>query len=166
MANIFIHFEPTGRKIDDTDNSYLDTLPEMLPPYLIPGSPWEEDWLSSNPNGWRRPAPSEPKLTSKSITTHHAAATGDVEVLRELAKKDKKLLHVKDENGWQPIHEAIRKGHLGAVKLLLDNGADKNAVAGEIGTSLFLAREYLTADHPVVRHLESLGALEAAADEL
>ena len=166
MANIFIHFEPTGRPLDDMDNSYLDTLPEMLPPYLLPGSPWVSDWLESNPNGWKKPAPSEPKLTSKSITTHHAAAIGDLETLRVLAQKDRKLLDAQDENGWQPIHEATRSGQLDALRMLLEHGVDKDAVARGVGTALFLAREYLSEDHDVIQHLKNIGALDATADEL
>jgi ankyrin repeat protein len=138
----------------------------MLPPYLLPGSPWEDDWLNDHPTGWTKPAPSEPKMASRSLATHHAAATGDIQRLQELAKNNRHLLVAEDENGWQPLHEAIRAGDLETVKFLLQNGANKNAVAGVLGTSLFVAKLYLEQGHEIIHHLESLGAVDAASDEL
>lgn len=105
-------------------------------------------------------------MTAESIREHHAAATGDLDALREAARTDPAALLRADENGWQPIHEAIRTGDLEAVKFLLASGADKDAVAGGVGTNLYLARELLDEDHEIILHLESLGAIDAEADEL
>jgi hypothetical protein len=51
FANIFIHFEPTGRPLY-RDPDYKSDWDGDLPPYLIPDSPWEDTWHKRNPFGW------------------------------------------------------------------------------------------------------------------
>jgi hypothetical protein len=54
VANIFIHFEPSGRPVGrKNDATYFDTVDFSLPPYLIRGSPEQSNWESENPNGWK-----------------------------------------------------------------------------------------------------------------
>jgi prolyl 4-hydroxylase len=161
FANIFIHFEPTGRPLSDTKDAYLDTLDDFLPPYIVPGSPDAEYWKSRNPHGWRKPAPSAPIQQVNSPEGHVAAATGDMDRLVELTKKDRRLLHKTDVNGWQPIHEAVRAGHKDAVELLINNGADKDVRAGLQGkgySPLNIALTHHPANHPVTQYLLSIGA--------
>ena len=57
-ANIFIHFQPTGRPLGDATDDYLDSLDEFYPPYIVPNSPEIPHWRQMNPHGWKRPAPS------------------------------------------------------------------------------------------------------------
>jgi ankyrin repeat protein len=56
-----------------------------------------------------------------------AAATGDAERLRALLARDPDLAR---EGYWYtpPLHFAVREGHLAAVRVLLDGGADPAAV--------------------------------------
>jgi hypothetical protein len=61
-ANVFIHFEPTGRRLKDVDaedmkyntehnpGTYEDDV--LLPPYLMPGSPEAYNYIEENPEGW------------------------------------------------------------------------------------------------------------------
>lgn len=35
-------------------------------------------------------------------------------------------INAKDNAGFTPLHEAVTKGHLNCVKLLLEQGADPN----------------------------------------
>jgi ankyrin repeat protein/catechol 2,3-dioxygenase-like lactoylglutathione lyase family enzyme len=60
-----------------------------------------------------------------------ACAKGDVETLRTLLANDSGLTRIGDPKGdypgWTGLHTAARDGHLGAVKLLLQHGADPNA---------------------------------------
>jgi len=58
-ANIFVHFEPIGalRREHDDDELVLDedahaTREVGLPPYVMPGSIWEEEWRHNHPEGW------------------------------------------------------------------------------------------------------------------
>lgn len=53
MANVFCHFEPTGRLIDDDGDYYWkDGKEGDFPPYIVPGSPEEYVWRRQFPNGW------------------------------------------------------------------------------------------------------------------
>lgn len=59
------------------------------------------------------------------IDAHTAGRMGDMAALTAIALKDIQLLKIYDDNGWTPLHEAARNGHLEAVKFLIDNGLDK-----------------------------------------
>ena len=87
FANIFIHFEPTGRPLGDTSDDYLESLDPFFPPYILKGSPEEANWASRNPHGWRKPSPSTPLQQLYSPAGHAAAATGDIIRIKDLAKK-------------------------------------------------------------------------------
>ena len=56
-----------------------------------------------------------------------AAATGRIERVRELLKKDPTLAKAYSPDGWTALH--LNWGHLDIVELLLDSGADINAVS-------------------------------------
>lgn len=56
-----------------------------------------------------------------------AAKQGDTARLRSLLEADPALLAVRDADGSTLLHCAAWKGHLEAVTLLLDAGADPNA---------------------------------------
>ena len=162
-ANIFIHFEPTGRPLDDHTNAYLDNLDDFLPPYIIPDSPWAKEWAKRNPGGWKKPAPSAPLQHSNVREPHVAAALGDVEKLQEIASKNKDALHKPDENGWYALHESARAGHKDAAALLIKHGADKDVRTGRYGASpLNIAREYHSENSAIVRYLKSIGASDIA----
>jgi prolyl 4-hydroxylase len=175
-ANIFIHFEPTGRKLGDNTLNFLDDLDEFYPPYLLANSPEQPYWRSRNPHGWHKPSPSAPIQQVNSPPGHNAAAHGDIERLEALAKVNRKALHLKDENGWQPIHEAVRGLHKDAVKLLIKHGADKNArtgADGRGGSALNLALAFHhaggggddTSDNSIVNYLLSIGASNIEPEE-
>lgn len=170
QANIFIHFEPTGRPLSDTSNAYLDTLDEFYPPYIQTDTQWAKRWATQNPQGWKRPAPSGPKLHSNARETHVAAALGDVNAIQAIAKRSKTLLHKKDENGWMPIHEAARAGHVRVAKLLIEqHGVSKNSRTGHVdqgGSVLNIAREFWPDDSAIVQYLLGLSAQDISFGEL
>jgi ankyrin repeat protein len=56
-----------------------------------------------------------------------AVATGRVERVRELLKQQRELVRAYSPDGWTALH--LNFGNLDLVKLLLDNGADINAVS-------------------------------------
>ncbi len=64
-------------------------------------------------------------------TFFEACAKGDVEMLRTLVASDQSLVRQTDPRaphaGWTGLHSAARGGHVEAVRLLLERGADPNA---------------------------------------
>lgn len=56
-ANVFVHYEVIGSKSEDGE-IYLDeggreSREAGLPPYIIPGSHWADEWLGKNRKGWQ-----------------------------------------------------------------------------------------------------------------
>ena len=168
-ANIFIHFEPTGRSLSDHSEKYLETLDDFYPPYLVPQSLESIHWAEHNPNGWRSDVPSGFIQHIPTPEAHAAAATGDIYRLHKVAKKNKEALFHKDVNGWQPVHEAARAGHTDVFKLLIQHGIEKDARTGRTGNGssiLNLALEYLGEDHDLVDSLRSINATDYERSEL
>lgn len=157
----FIHFEPTGEHLYDNGWEEID---DFFPPYLVRDSPEIANWARRNPAGWKKQAPSAADVTASD--GHAAAAAGDVEFLKELATENKRALHAKDRNGWQPIHEAVRGGHVDAVKLLVHHGADVNSLTnfGQGVSPYNIALKTLPEEHPMLAFLAELGALNIGPD--
>jgi len=182
FANLFVHFEPVGHTMrhhnhktdagEDVDQKYRDSLirgsggheneQDGLPSYILAGTPEAEHWRATHPTGQKSRKKS---FTTGSTVAHLAAQDGNINELKKEVKKKKDLITAKDENGWQPLHEGARGGHLEVVKFLVENGADVNALTGEGGgTALYYAKQKFEDDHPVVAFLESLGALAVGPD--
>lgn len=157
-ANVFIHFEPLSHstmqksivdeqsleylyeqayekqkqqcdKDDEECNSRIDlNINERAPPYIVPGSLEEKRWIQTHPRA---------KLSGKSatpnLTAHTAASSGDLEALMEIAAKDPEAIKKIDNNGWSPLHEAVRGGHIEVVSYLLSKGADVNMRTVSLG---------------------------------
>ena len=180
MANIFIHFEPTGHSLrhnmgldpqqHDVDQKYRDSFEALqaghehlhqddMPPYIVPGSPEDSRWHRQHPDGSASSRKRAASFTTGSTPAHHAAQKGDLTALKTHVTNNKKLVNQQDENGWTPLHEAVRSGHLSAVKYLIEQGADFNAKTGdEGGTALWWAKQSHDEDDPIIQFLEELGA--------
>lgn len=96
------------------------------------------------------------------IGLHAAAARGDYELVESIlnVSEDKAVVNKKDDNEWQPIHEAVRAGHTDIVKLLVQNGAELHHKTYNGGTPLWWARRELHEDHSMIAFLEEIGAPE------
>jgi len=121
FANIFIHFMPVPSEEQIKEHS--------LPPYIKPGSLLAGQWLDGDFGGDIPGAPRREEETWGQNEAHDAAGDGDLDTLIDIAKNDMHLLHEKDYNGWEPIHEAVRTGRKDVVEFLKDQGANLNAIA-------------------------------------
>lgn len=172
-ANVFIHFEPIGHSLrhedklagGDAEEQYMKAR-EMkradgatmddLPPYIKKGTPEEKRWRQKNALGVQE------ELGTGTNTPHTIAAQGRLGDLAKIAKKDKELLHQPDENGWIPLHEAVRSGHVDVVKFLVEQGSDINARTngGKGGSAFWWARKSHDEDHPMITYMKGVGAAE------
>jgi prolyl 4-hydroxylase len=190
MANIFVHFEPTGHTVrhnagmtDEADmtvdQKYRQALANAqaghehehkgLPSYIIPNSPEESHWRAQHPtstNGEEEDEDEEEEtFTTGSTPAHRHAALGRIKDLEQYIKENKDAVNARDANGWTPLIESARGGHLEIVKLLVEHGADINVKSyGSGATALWWAKQTHGDDHPVIEFLESLGALEAGPE--
>lgn len=103
----------------------------------------------------------ESNLSKGQTDLHRAAAMGSVTKCKKvLGDKPTDIIHVRDENGWQAIHEAARGGNLDVLKYLVSIGADPSAVTNQGRTVLWWARSALPKNHEVIKYLESIHASE------
>ena len=131
----------------------------IIPPYLIPGSPFEKEWHKNNPDG--HTLVSKKKFLSGSTLAHQHAMNGNYNELAKVLDKHSHLVNLRDKNGWTPLHEAVRKGDVSVLRLVLDRGADVNAQTGTTGKGksvLDLAETYHKAESHIVQLLKTNGA--------
>ena len=162
-----LDFQPTGKLLHDRATPVLtDTGSENMPIYILRGSPEEQKWRREHPPQRlvRRAKEAPAAAASPLEELAHAAATGDVDRIHKMVTaenaNDKDMIHNKDSNGWLPIHEAARGGHLDVVQLLVDFGADVNERTnfGEGSSVMELVLNNHGHDHPLFGYLEDLGA--------
>lgn len=178
VANVFVHFEPVGHSLrhhadhegpgdvhaqykaaNDNGHGGHENQQTGLPPYILPGSPEETNWKERHPEGYQK---KESQFATGTTLAHIFATEGKLENLQKHLEQEKESIHAKDKNGWQPLHEGARAGHVHIVKYLVEQGANVNETTGNGGTALWWARQ-AGADQ-VVEYLESVGALDAGPE--
>lgn len=101
--------------------------------------------------------------TTGTTELHGYASSGDVENASLLLDEDRDFfLNARDANGWQPIHEAVRSGHIDMVRFLVEEGADYTSKTVRGGTALWWGKQILGEHHEVVQYLSSIGAPDEA----
>mmetsp|Transcript_28353 Transcript_28353/g.42756 ORF Transcript_28353/g.42756 Transcript_28353/m.42756 type:complete len:530 (+) Transcript_28353:181-1770(+) len=181
-ANIFVHFEPVGHSLrhnakeaaeraaaghqdNHSTGGHEQESSDGLPPYIVRGSPEEQRWRAShrNASGGRKKKTS---FTTGSTPAHKAAQSGDAGELKNVIDKLGHLIDAKDANGWTPLHEGARGGHIEVVQLLVEKGANINerTQGGIGGTPLYWSIEQNGEDHPVSELLASLGGISIGPD--
>ncbi len=60
-------------------------------------------------------------------TMYTAMGGGSVEIVNMLMAKNIPVKHLRNHNGWRPIHQAASNGHLAMIRFLVEHGADINA---------------------------------------
>merc|ERR1712078_287433 len=94
-----------------------------------------------------------------------ACRTGDSETVKELLEAGMAYPDVKDEKGCSSLYQACVSGHLSIAMMLLDNGADIDALSDQMVSALsatyFAARMHdgkikpTDADAKYVEHFSS-----------
>ena len=105
-----------------------------------------------------------------SIDSTHILETNDINSLARVLEANPDFVEIKDENGFSIFHEAAAFGKLDIVKYIVENTrADINARVGmdhNGPNALFLAKSFLSEDHPVIQYLVSMGAEALDGDKL
>lgn len=181
-AHLFVHFEPAGHSIkhhdhdngstdQDVASQYRKAVEEGtggheaegsvsgLPPYLLPNSPEEPIFRQEHPD-------LNSSNGDEQTLAHYLAAEGKTNDLIELIEEQKHLVHSKDSNGWTPLHEGARWGHVDVVKYLVQKGADihERSRNGTGGNAMYYAQSVQGPDSPVALFLESIGASSVEPD--
>ena len=145
-----------------------------MPVYIRKGSEEEKKWLATHgahsrdsaATAAKKRAAAKANFSTGSNQLQSAAQRGDVDevtsILNSLPTERAKSEQVlaKDSNGWQPLHEAARAGHVEIAELLIENGAEVNERTnhGKGGTPLWWARTMLGEAHILVKLLQDMGA--------
>mmetsp|Transcript_20213 Transcript_20213/g.47339 ORF Transcript_20213/g.47339 Transcript_20213/m.47339 type:complete len:429 (-) Transcript_20213:1610-2896(-) len=145
FANCFIHFEPY--EPIEGESSYDPK--SGVPPYVVPGSVWEAEWKKQNPDGWKGR-----ELTVPLAKFRAAAGQGNSLLFKSMMKLYPEMIDNADDNGWTVLHEAARGGSVEIVKLILEQGVDKDLLTKAGISPLNIALEH----HELVKYFESIGA--------
>jgi hypothetical protein len=194
FASIFFHFEPAAKNNLTAPASApwrgaLESPSEVLsaeqsievssPSENVLSPPQAADQLwnptfpheigpepESEPVGLWPPHQQPQQELSISPVCHLAARNGDLHTVSLLANVNIAALVKKDNNGWEPIHEAARAGHLDVVKFLVRHGADVNTISnfGRGFSPLRIAKMYLDPNHPLLKYFLSMGAVDREPD--
>jgi prolyl 4-hydroxylase len=160
MANLFIHFEPTGplTNVGEQEEESIEKR-TGLPPYIIADSHSADEWFEMYPEPRRAPKKS---FTEGSSYAHFAAKEGAVDQLAMEIEKDGNIIHTADKDGYTPLHLGVKHGHLSVVQMLIDHGADKDVRSENEhnASSLWWAKTTHDEDHPVAQYLIQIGAAE------
>jgi len=154
----------------EPDPEYQDNHESDLPPYVLDGSLVAEDFRAGEYDG-EIPSENAMRLEDKrlreesgALHSHGAAEYGDLDTLIDIAKTDTESLFAGDNNGWQPIHEAARSGHLEVVEFLHSQGADINARTHMGHSPLQIVSANWGENHHLYHFLSELGAEEMGPD--
>ena len=92
------------------------------------------------------------------------AATGNIQAFKDAVIKYPELLDKADGNGWKPIHEAARGGHVKILQFLIEQGVNVNERTnnGQGASPLWWTLQYFQENHPTVQLLRRHGGVALA----
>lgn len=71
-----------------------------------------------------------------------AAEKGDIDIVKTLVESNPELVHVKDHDGYSPLHRACYENHLNIAELLLKHNAKADALTNELWQPLHSASKW------------------------
>jgi len=141
---------------------------EVLPFHITPGSVEAKRWMQELYYPvFKNKIEGDLRTKLRANGAHNAASNGDLDMFKAVLIKHPEWLNSADQNGWQPIHEAARGGHLDVVAFLIEKGANLNSRTnkGKGGTALWWAELSHGKNHPVSKKLQTAGALKLGPGE-
>ena len=105
------------------------------------------------------------ELQIETIDIHKIASSGKVADLAYAFQLSPLSILKRDENGWQPLHEAVRSGHLNVIKFIVEKGSSINSRTGKDGNGgsvLWWALHFHDKQHPIVVYLKEKHARNIA----
>jgi len=154
-------------KIQQANNNKKTSIKQEnddLPVYIERGGKEELRWKQLLQEKVQKKKPAG-TFSEGSTVAHRASAYYDLEALKEAVADDPDIIYKRDENGWQPIHEAARGGLVSIIEFLYSKGADINSregTNGKGGSPLWWAKQSLPKNHEALKRLVELGAKEIA----
>lgn len=97
---------------------------------------------------------------------HEAAAQGDFAWAEEIlapGREGERYLFEVDENGWLPIHEAVKTGDVDIARLLIHRGSQLDGRTSNGGTPLWWSRYLHGEDHEMTHFLRNMNAPDGDA---
>jgi len=85
-----------------------------------------------------------------------AALNNDLQLVQKIYRLHPAWVNAQDKNGWAPLHQAARAGHVSMVRMLLKYRANTDMLANNRFTALKIAQDRHGDDHEVVKLLQSM----------
>lgn len=106
------------------------------------------------------PAPKQDDGPTRSLTD--MLNKNDIGAIAQVFHQDPARLSQKDHNGWSILHEAVVRGKLDFIRYFVEvvKMDAKTKIGNDNGdgpNSMFLAKSFLSENHPVTEYLRSLG---------
>ncbi|GFH53809.1 hypothetical protein CTEN210_10285 [Chaetoceros tenuissimus] len=110
------------------------------------------------------PAPKQDDGPARSLTD--MLNKNDLGAIAQVFHQDPARLSQKDHNGWSILHEAVVRGKLDFIRYFVEvvKIDPKTNIGNENGdgpNSMFLAKTFLSENHPVTEYLRALGVEDA-----
>mmetsp|Transcript_1729 Transcript_1729/g.2545 ORF Transcript_1729/g.2545 Transcript_1729/m.2545 type:complete len:759 (-) Transcript_1729:8-2284(-) len=110
-------------------------------------------------------AEASPEIAVNALDVHAATAKGDLESLRNYIQQAPHLATHADDNGWQPLHEAVFNTQQETTDYLLQlSNVDVNSKTKNGETAVWLSR-HLQSDHPIVISLKLAGGVSIGSED-
>ena len=140
QENTYSEEEEEEESSSSEEEEEMNEMEKLLHKWSWKSSKEMKEYLKSAFEEYPEPVYSEYWARNEGETCmHYAAFLGDVDAVKILFIEDKSNVNAVDGYDWTPLHMGAFHGHVDVVKVLIQNGADVNAVDCDKATALQLA---------------------------